>query len=278
MKTKIAYQGVPGAYSHIACHNVFPEQEYISCETFEMTMDMVQKNQADFAMIPVENSNAGRVADVHFLLPDAGLYINGEYFLRIEHQLLGLKGSKLSEINTASSHPQALAQCSNFLKQHNIKAIARIDTAKSCEDVIKNNDKTQAAIASKLAAEIYDLEILQSNIENASNNTTRFLIMSTHNIVPENDGQKFITSLVFHVKSIPAALYKALGGFATNGINITKLESYLVGGKFVSAMFYAEIEAHPDEIGYQNALEELRFFADTVKIIGTYSAHSFCDL
>ena len=278
MKTQIAYQGVPGAYSHIACRNVFPGQDYISCDTFEIAMDLVQKNQADLAMIPVENSNAGRVADVHFLLPDAGLYINGEYFLRIEHQLLGLPGSKLPEIVSASSHPQALAQCSEFLKRHNIKSIARIDTAKSCEDILRNNDKTQAAIASKLAAEIYGLEILRPNIENASNNTTRFLIMSTNNQIPENDGKKFITSFIFHVKSIPAALYKALGGFATNGINITKLESYLVGGKFVSAQFYVEIEAHPAEKSYQNAFDELNFFADAVKILGTYPAHPYRNL
>ncbi len=278
MKTKIAYQGVPGAYSHIACRNVFPGQDYISCDTFEIAMDLVQKNQADLAMIPVENSNAGRVADVHFLLPDAGLYINGEYFLRIEHQLLGLPGSKLPEIVSASSHPQALAQCSEFLKRHNIKSIARIDTAKSCEDILRNNDKTQAAIASKLAAEIYGLEILRPNIENASNNTTRFLIMSTNNQIPENDGKKFITSFIFHVKSIPAALYKALGGFATNGINITKLESYLVGGKFVSAQFYVEIEAHPAEKSYQNAFDELNFFADAVKVLGTYPAHPYRNL
>lgn len=278
MKTKIAYQGVPGAYSHIACRNVFPGQDYISCDTFEIAMDLVQKNQADLAMIPVENSNAGRVADVHFLLPDAGLYINGEYFLRIEHQLLGLPGSKLPEIVSASSHPQALAQCSEFLKRHNIKSIALIDTAKSCEDILRNNDKTQAAIASKLAAEIYGLEILRPNIENASNNTTRFLIMSTNNQIPENDGKKFITSFIFHVKSIPAALYKALGGFATNGINITKLESYLVGGKFVSAQFYVEIEAHPAEKSYQNAFDELNFFADAVKVLGTYPAHPYRNL
>ena len=278
MKMKIAYQGVAGAYSHIACQNVFPNQEYISCDTFKIAMNLVQTNQADLAMIPVENSNAGRVADVHFLLPDTGLFINGEYFLRIRHQLLGLPESNLTDILSASSHPQALAQCSAFLKQHSIKAIARIDTAKSCEDIIKNADKTQAAIASSLAAEIYGLKILAPDIENAANNTTRFLIMSQNNMIPEYDGKKFITSFVFHVKSIPAALYKALGGFATNGINITKLESYLVGGKFVSAQFYAEIEAHPDEQSYKNAFEELNFFADYIKVLGTYSAHPYREI
>ena len=275
---KIAYQGVAGAYSHIACQNVFPSQEYISCDTFEIAMNLVQTNQADLAMIPVENSNAGRVADVHFLLPDTGLFINGEYFLRIQHQLLGLPNSNIEDIVSASSHPQALAQCSEFLKQHHIKPVARIDTAKSCEDIIKNTDPSQAAIASALAAEIYGLKILAPNIENAANNTTRFLIMSPNNMIPEFDGKKFITSFVFHIKSIPAALYKALGGFATNGINITKLESYLVGGKFISAQFYDEIEAHPDEQSYKNAFEELNFFADYVKVLGTYSAHPYREI
>lgn len=278
MKMKIAYQGVAGAYSHIACQNVFPNQEYISCDTFEIAMNLVQSNQADLAMIPVENSNAGRVTDVHFLLPYTGLFINGEYFLRIRHQLLGLPDSKLENITSASSHPQALAQCADFLKQHHIKPIARIDTAKSCEDIIQKNDNTQAAIASSLAAEIYGLKILAPDIENAYNNTTRFLIMSPNNIIPEYDGKKFITSFVFHIKSIPAALYKALGGFATNGINITKLESYLVDGKFVSAQFYAEIEAHPEEQAYKNAFEELNFFADYIKILGTYYSHTYREI
>ncbi len=278
MKMKIAYQGVAGAYSHIACQNVFPNQDYISCDTFEIAMNLVQNNQADLAMIPVENSNAGRVADVHFLLPDTGLFISGEYFLRIRHQLLGLLDSDLTKIVSASSHPQALAQCSDFLKSKQIKPIARIDTAKSCEDIVRNQDVSQAAIASSLAAEIYGLKILAADIENAANNTTRFLIMSRNNMIPEYDGKKFITSFVFHVKSIPAALYKALGGFATNGINITKLESYLVGGKFVSAQFYAEIEAHPEEQAYKNAFDELNFFADYIKVLGTYSAHPYREM
>lgn len=278
MKLKIAYQGVPGAYSHIACQNVFPDQEYVSCETFELAMELVQHQRVNFAMIPVENSNAGRVSDVHFLLPGAGLYIIGEYFLRISHQLLGLPGSKLSELSTASSHPQALAQCSNFLKQHNIKTIARIDTAKSCEDVIRDQDPSKAAIASTLAAEIYGLDTLAANIENAANNTTRFLIMSQEQLVPEDDGRKFITSFIFQAKNIPAALYKALGGFATNGINITKLESYLLEGKFFSAQFYAEIESHPSHQAFKNAFEELQFFSQSVKILGTYAAHPYRDL
>ncbi len=270
MKMKIAYQGVPGAYSHIASMQVFPEQEYVHCDTFEEAMAKVADGTVDAAMIPVENSNAGRVSDVHFLLPQTGLYIVGEHFLRIEHQLLGLAGAKLEDITTALSHPQALAQCASFLKKHTIKPTARIDTAKSCEDVLFLKDKSNAAIASKLAAEIYGLDILASNIENAENNTTRFLIMSRENIIPENDGGNFITSFIFKLKNIPAALYKAMGGFATNGINMTKLESYLLDGKFVSAQFYAEIEAHPDMQSYQNAFDELRFFSDYVHILGTY--------
>lgn len=275
MKLKIAYQGVAGAYSHIAAMTVYPEQEYVPCDTFEIAMNLVQKGLVDLAMIPVENSNAGRVSDVHFLLPETGLSIVGEFFLRIEHQLLAIKGAKLSDIITASSHPQALAQCSEFLKKNNIKAVARIDTAKSCEDVVAAHDKTKAAIASRLVGEIYNLDILASNIENAANNTTRFLIMSRDKTIPEFDGGKFITSFIFKAKNIPASLYKALGGFATNGINITKLESYLLDGKFVSAQFYLEVEAHPEEPRFKNALAELNFFSEHVHILGTYSAHPY---
>lgn len=278
MKLKIAYQGVAGAYSHIASKQLFPDQEYVACDTFEKAMNLVQENIIDLAVIPVENSNAGRVSDVHFLLPKSGLYIVGEYFLRIEHQLWGLPGSKLENITTAFSHPQALAQCSTFLKQHKIMPVARIDTAKSCDDIIRDNDMSKAAIASKLAGEIYNLQLLAPNIENAANNTTRFLIMSKQPEIPEFDGEKYITSFIFHAKNIPAALYKALGGFATNGINITKLESYLLDGKFFSAQFYVEIEAHPAEKSYQNAFEELRFFAEEVQILGTYLAHPYRDL
>lgn len=275
MKLKIAYQGVAGAYSHIASMNVYPNQEYVPCDTFEKAMNLVQNGEVDFAMIPVENSNAGRVSDVHFLLPQTGLHIVGEYFLRIEHQLLGLKGTKLEEIKSASSHPQALAQCADFLKKHDIKPVARIDTAKSCEDVVAFQDKSLAAIASRLAGEIYGLDILASNIENAANNTTRFLIMSREKTIPEYDGGDFITSFIFKAKNIPAALYKALGGFATNGINITKLESYLLEGKFVSAQFYLEVEAHPEQQSFKNAMDELKFFSEMVHVLGTYAAHPY---
>lgn len=272
---KIAYQGVPGAYSHIACTSLFPEQEYIPCDTFEIAMELVKNGDVDKAVIPVENSNAGRVSDVHFLLPEAGLHIVGEHFMRIEHQLLAIKGAKLEDIQSAASHPQALAQCSEFLKKHSIRAVSRIDTAKSCEKIVMEQDKTKAAIASKLAAEIYGLDILAANIENANNNTTRFLIMQKDEEFPVNDGGRFITSIVFVTKHIPAALYKVLGGFATNGINISKLESYLINGKFFSAQFYIEVEQHVHSRALQYALSELKFFSEEYQILGCYPAHEY---
>ena len=275
MKLHIAYQGVAGAYSHIAAKTLFPNAEYIPCFSFAEAFALVQQEKADLAVIPVENSNAGRVADVHFLLPQTGLSISGEFFLKVEHQLLGLPGSRLEDIKQAFSHPQALAQCSKFLSSHGITPVAESDTAISCEKIKSLQDKSCAAIASNLAAETYGLEILSSNIENASNNTTRFLIMSPHSQIPEDDGGDFITSFIFRAKNIPAALYKALGGFATNGINITKLESYLLEGKFVSAQFYVEIESHPSRIAFKNAFAELEFFSTHVHMLGTYPAHPY---
>lgn len=272
---KIAYQGVPGAYSHIACGKLFPGQEYVPCDTFEIAMELVDNGTVDKAVIPVENSDAGRVSDVHFLLPQAGLHIVGEYFMRIEHQLLAVKGARLENITSAASHPQALAQCSDFLKGHNIKAVSRIDTAKSCEKIALEQDMSKAAIASKLAADIYGLDILASNIENANNNTTRFLIMQKQEEFPVNDGGSFITSIVFVTKHIPAALYKVLGGFATNGINISKLESYLLNGKFFSAQFYIEVEQHVHSRALQYALNELKFFSEEYQILGCYPAHEY---
>lgn len=272
---RIAYQGVAGAYSHIASMTVYPGQEYLPCDTFEKAMKLVSEGEADLAMIPVENSNAGRVSDVHFLLPQTGLHIIGEFFLPINHQLLGLPGTKLADVKSASSHPQALAQCSEFLKRHGIKPTARIDTALSCQDVLKFQDKSIAAIASKLAGEIYGLDVVAPNVENARNNTTHFLIMAREPEIPEDDGGAFITSFIFKAKNIPAALYKALGGFATNGINITKLESYLLEGKFVSAQFYAEIESHPSRKAFQNAFDELKFFSESIHVLGTYRANKY---
>lgn len=272
---KIAYQGVPGAYSHISCMELFPNQTYVPCDTFESAMEMVQNGSVDKAVIPVENSNAGRVTDVHFLLPKSELHIIGEHFLRVRHQLLALKGAKLEDVVSAASHPQALAQCSEFLHQHNIKAVSRIDTAKSCEKIVLEQDKSKAAIASALAAKIYGLDVVAADIENADNNTTRFLIMQKNYEVPENDGGAFITSIMFVTKHIPAALYKVLGGFATNGINILKLESYLLNGKFFSAQFYAEVDQHIHSKSLQYALSELEFFSEEYHILGCYKAHSY---
>ena len=272
MKLKIAYQGVAGAYSNIAAKNLYPESVYVPCETFEEAMNKVQNAEVDFAVIPVENSTAGRVSDVHFLLPKTGLHIVGEYFLPVHHQLLALKETKLEDIKVAMSHPQALAQSAEFLAKHGIFPEARIDTAKSCEFVLEYQDKSKAAIASELAGEIYGLDVVAKNIETMQNNTTRFLIMSREAVVPEFDGEDFITSFIFKARNIPAALYKALGGFATNGINLTKIESYLEQGTFVSAQFYVEVEAHPEQKGFKNAMEELKFFSDNVHVLGTYYA------
>ena len=275
MNIKIAYQGIEGAYSYVAATNLYPQAKYISCSNFAEAFSLVQNNKADFAVIPIENSTAGRVTDVHFLLPKTGLSVCAEYFLRIEHQLIGLPNAKLSDIKTVYSHPQALAQCNIFLEQHNIKSYADSDTALSCKNIIKQKDLSCAAIASKLAAHTNNLQILASNIENSPNNTTRFLVMSKKYIIPQKHNNKFITSFIFKAKNIPSALYKALGGFASNGINITKLESYLLDEKFVSAQFYVEIESHPDDQSFKNAFKELKFFSDDIHMLGTYLAHPY---
>ena len=275
MNKNIAFQGVFGAYSHLACKEIYPDATYLPCSSFNEAFKTVQNGFADLAIIPIENSNAGRVADVHFLLSQTPLHIIGEHFLRIKHQLLGLPNTTLSLIKRAISHPQALAQCSNYLQQHNIAAIPQTDTALSCEILLNSNDNSTAAIASSVAAEIYGLKVLAPDIENTNTNTTRFLVMSKKNQIQQDIGQKFITSLIFKAKNIPAALYKALGGFATNNLNITKLESYLTEGKFISAQFYLEVEAHPNQYSFQNALEELDFFSEELTILGTYTAHPY---
>lgn len=273
---KIAYQGTIGSYSQLACQKVFPTAQYIGCETFEGAMSAVKNKEVQYAMIPVENSNAGRVADVHFLLPEMGLFIVDEFFLKVEHQLLGLRGANLTDIKYAHSHPQALSQSSKFLKKHKINPVARIDTATSCQDILEIGDKQNAAVASEIAGKTYGMDVLASNIQNDNNNTTRFLIMAKALETPKYEPEaKYISSLIFKAKNIPAALYKALGGFATNGINITKIESYLLNGKFVSAQFYLEVEAHVKDKNFKNALEELHFFSEELKILGTYKAHDY---
>jgi prephenate dehydratase len=268
----IAFQGAPGAYSDLACRHVFPEMTTLPCNAFEDAFAAVRDGQAALAMLPIENSVAGRVADIHHLMPDSGLYIIGEHFERVNHHLLALPGATLAQIRLVRSHVHALGQCRNFIRAHRVQPIVRADTAGSAAEVKELGDPTVAAIASELAGEIYGLVSLARNIEDAGHNTTRFLVMSREPQRPIA-GKPTVTTFVFNVRNVPAALYKALGGFATNGINMTKLESYMVGGQFTATQFYADVESHPDERPLTLALEELDFFSTEVKILGVYPAH-----
>lgn len=271
----IAFQGVPGAYSNLACRAAFPGMEALPCASFEDMFASVHDGAARLAMVPIENSVAGRVADIHHLLPESGLHIIGEHFQRVNHQLLGLKGAKLGDIKTASSHIQALSQCRNNLRALGIKPVVHADTAGAAAEIATKGDKSMAAIASTLAAETYGLEILKGDMEDAEHNTTRFVVMAKEPIDPDPSKGPIVTSFVFRVRSVPAALYKALGGFATNGVNITKLESYILDGHFSSAQFYADIDGHPDQRPVRLALEELSFFSREVRILGVYPASPF---
>lgn len=274
-KKTIAFQGALGAYSDLSCRAVFPDHTTLPCLTFDDAFGAVQEGTADLAMIPVENSVAGRVADVHHLLPQGGLSIIGEHYQPVVHHLLGVPGAKLGDIREAHSHVQALAQSRAFLREKDIRAVVHTDTAGAAAEIAKLGDKSVAAIASELAGKIYGLQSLAADIANLRNNTTRFLILSRTPAKIEAGTGPCMTTLVFRVRSVPAALYKALGGFATNGINITKLESYLVDGTFTAAQFYLDVEGHPDEAGFRHAIDELNFFAHEVKILGTYPAHQF---
>ncbi|MEL7033751.1 MAG: prephenate dehydratase [Pseudomonadota bacterium] len=267
---KIAYQGERGANSHIACKDVYPDLEPVACRTFEDVISAVETGDAALAMIPVENTIAGRVGDIHHLLPETSLHMIGEHLMRIRFQLMALPGTKIDEIERAYSHVMALGQCRNFLREHNIQARTAADTAGAARQVAERGDRAAAAIAPSLAAEEYGLEILAQDIEDAAHNTTRFVIMSPQpvDIGPE-DGPA-VTAFLFQVRNIPSSLYKALGGFATNGVNMTKLESYQIEGSFAASQFYAEIEGHPDERPVQLALEELGFFSNSLKILGVY--------
>jgi prephenate dehydratase len=273
--TSIAFQGFLGAYSHIACRTRFPRMTALPCAQFEDAFAAVQQGRARLAMIPVDNSVAGRVADIHHLLPHSGLYIVGEHFERVNHHLLAVPGARLDTLKRVESHVHALGQCRRFIRKHRLKAIVGADTAGSAKDVALRGDPTVAAIASKLAGEIYGLKTLASGIEDADHNTTRFLIMSRTPAKTKASAGPHVTSFVFRVRSVPAALYKALGGFATNGINMTKLESYMVDGHFAAAQFYAEVDGHPADRALALALEELRFFSKEVTILGTYPAHPY---
>ncbi len=270
---KIAYQGERGSNSHIACREVYPHYDAVACRTFEDVIAMVESGEAQLAMIPVENTIAGRVGDIHHLLPATTLHMIGEHFMRIKFQLMGLPGSKVEAIERAYSHVMALGQCRNYLRKNGIAAIASADTAGAARRVAEKQDAKTAAIAPALAAQEYGLEILAWDIEDASHNTTRFVIMAPEplDISPE-DGRS-VTAFLFQVRNIPSALYKALGGFATNGVNMSKLESYQIEGSFNASQFYAEIEGHPNERSVQLALEELGFFSSSLKILGVYPAH-----
>ncbi len=271
----IAFQGLAGANSHLACSAVYPEMTPLPCASFEDAFAAVQDSRALYAMIPVENSVMGRVADIHHLLPDSGLYIIGEHFQRVNHCLLGVPGSKLEDLKRIESQLPALSQCRNFIRKHSLEQFTAADTAGAARDVAMRGDKSVAAIASSLAAEIYGLEILASGIEDAEHNTTRFVIMSQKLDVPPHDGSPVVTSFVFRVRNVPAALYKAMGGFATNNVNITKLESYLVDGHFTAAQFYADVEGHTADRSLSLAMDELAFYSKEVKVLGTYPAHPY---
>ena len=273
---KIAFQGVPGAYSHMACQAVKPNMDAIACASFEDMLNRVQEGQATLAMVPVENSTAGRVADIHHLLPESGLYIIGEHFQRVNHHLLAPRGSQIDKLKTVHSHAQGLAQCRQHIRKLGLIPIMHADTAGAAKDVAETGDPSVAAVASRLAAEIYDLDIIIDSLEDDKRNTTRFLVMAADPIVPEMSNAAMITTLVFQLRSVPAALYKALGGFATNGINLTKLESYLRPGVNERAKFYMDVEGHIDEPAMINAMEELQFYCvkDEVRVLGTYAASS----
>jgi prephenate dehydratase len=271
----IAFQGNLGAYSDMACRAVFPEMKTLACASFEDTFAAVRHGQAHLAMIPIENSSAGRVADIHHLMPDSGLHIVGEHFQKVDHQLLAPKGASLSSISTVKSHVQALSQCRKYLRDRGYRPQFHADTAGAAAEVAEADDRSQAALASALAAEIYGLEILADDVQDTEHNTTRFIIMAEDPINPDPAAGPVVTTFVFRVRSVPAALYKALGGFATNGVNITKLESYIVDGGFTVAQFYADIEGHTEDKAVQLALEELSFFSREVKILGVYPANAF---
>jgi prephenate dehydratase len=271
----IAFQGLPGAYSDLACRAAFPAMTTLPCETFEDAFAAVRTGTARLAMIPIENSLAGRVADIHHLMPESGLHIVGEHFQRVNHQLLAPKGASLAGLKTVASHVQALSQCRKVIRDLGLTPIVSADTAGSAAEVAKRGDLSAAAIASSLAAEIHGLEILKADIEDAEHNTTRMVVLSREPIDPDPAQGTVITSFVFRVRSVPAALYKALGGFATNGVNITKLESYMIDGNFTVAQFYADILGHPDQRAVRLALEELSFFSREVRILGVYPASNF---
>lgn len=272
---KIAFQGEPGANSHIAIAEAYPDAEPLACATFEDALAAIASGEADLGMIPIENSIAGRVADIHHLLPQSGLFIVGEFFLPLHHQLMAPRGARLADIRTVESHVHALGQCRRIIRERHIKPVVSGDTAGAARLVAERGDSSCAAIASRLAAEIYGLDILAEDVEDEAHNTTRFVVLARQAKWAAQGSGPLVTSFVFRVRNLPAALYKAMGGFATNGVNITKLESYMVDGNFFATQFYAEIDGHPEDRSLAFALEELKFFSRELRILGVYPGHPF---
>jgi prephenate dehydratase len=272
MTGRIAFQGELGAYSHQACQQSRPDMEAVPSTTFEDVVEKVARGEVDLGMLAVENSTYGRVADVHSLLPKSGLHIVDEAFVRVHVNLLGVPGAKVEDVREAHGHVVILPQCAGFLKAHGIAGRVSSDNARAAREVAAAGDRTRAALASELAASIYGLEVLARQIEDQANNTTRFLVMSRTPDFTRRGAGRMITTFTFRVRNIPAALYKAMGGFATNGVNMTKLESYMVGGTFTATEFYADIEGHPDDPNVALALEELRYFTSEHRIVGVYPA------
>jgi prephenate dehydratase len=271
----IAFQGLPGAYSDLACRTAYPDLRTLPCASFEAAIAAVHDGSAVLAMLPCENSLAGRVPDIHHLLPESGLFVVGEYFQRVEHCLLAPKGATIEGLRRIHSHPVALGQIRRLLQELDVQPVLEADTAGAAQLVAEWGRPTEAAIASSLAGEIYGLDVLRRNVEDAAHNTTRFYVMSPRPITPPLDQPELLTTFVFRVRNVPAALYKALGGFATNAVNMTKLESYMVNGSFTATQFLCDVDGHPEQAGLRRALEELSFFSTEVRVLGVYPAASF---
>ena len=272
---KIAFQGELGAYSHLACIEAAPDHNPVACRTFESAMEQVNASECHLAMIPIENSVAGRVADIHYLLGGYDLKIYSEHFQEINHQLMVKPGASLDTIKNVRSHSMAIGQCNAAIKKYNLDVIIMADTAGSAKFISEQGTMEDSAIASTLAADTYGLDIVDTNIQDMKNNTTRFLIMSKELQQERNENFSYLTSCIFEVKSVPSALYKALGGFATNGVNLTKLESFIVDGDFNKAQFYIDLDGHAEDQSVKGALEELSFYTEKLKVLGVYPKHSY---
>jgi prephenate dehydratase len=271
----ISFQGLPGAYSDLACRNAYPAMQTLPCLSFEAAIDAVRDGTAALGMLPCENSLAGRVSDIHHLLPDSGLFIIGEAFQRVEHCLLGVRGATIAGLKRAHSHSVALGQVRRILADLRLQPVVEADTAGSAKLVAEWGRKDEAAIASSLAAEIYGLEILRGNVEDAAHNTTRFYVVAPNPAEFDPATPDLMTTFVFRVRNVPAALYKALGGFATNGVNMTKLESYMINGEFTATQFLCDVDGHPEQPALRRALEELSFFSSEMRILGVYPMADF---